>query len=250
MKTPILYFVLVLMGGLLLQKAAAQTFISDTVYLQSGGAVFGKIIQSDSLEGITIMNNCGIEKIHAQSIKRIARFVPKEKPERPPFGFFNFSSAGLLAGYGDNGFIPIPSLTSINGVQFNDKIFVGLGIGFEYYNWSAMPLFASGTYLLRPDEFSPYVSVKVGYTFALEKYSSINYNGYDMRNFGGVMLSPEAGISIPIGESSNLLLGLGYHFQELSEEQPQYWSSQSDALPSRVYTNYNRIALRVGFLFR
>lgn len=113
-----------------------------------------------------------------------------------------------------------------------------------------MPLFASGTYLLHPDEFSPYVSVKVGYTFALEKYSSINYNGYDMRNFGGVMLSPEAGISIPIGENSSLLLGLGYHFQELSEEKPQYWSNQSDALPSRVYTNYNRIALRAGFLFR
>ncbi len=250
MKTPIFYFVLVLMGGLLSQKAAAQTFVPDTVYLQSGSAVFGKITEADSVQGITIVNSCGIEKIHPQSIERIARFAPKEKPARPPIGYFNLSSAGLLAGYGDNGFIPIPSLTTINGIYFNEKFFIGLGIGFEYYNWSTMPLFASGTYLMRPDVFSPYVSVKLGYSFALEKYSRVNYNGFDMRNFGGVLLSPEAGISIPIGEFSNILLGLGYHFQELSEEKPQYWSSQSDAPPSRVYTNYNRISLRVGFLFR
>jgi hypothetical protein len=250
MKTPILYFVLVLMGGLLLQKAAAQTFFPDTVYMHSGRAVFGKIIQSDSLEGITIINDCGIEKIQLQSIERIGQFVPEEKAPRPAYGFFNLSSAGLLAGYGDNGFVPIPSLTSINGIQFNDKFFIGLGVGFEYYNWSALPLFVSGTYVLRPNVFSPYTSLKLGYAFALEKYSRINYDGYDMRNYGGVLLSPEAGISIPIGETSNLLLGLGYHFQELSEEKPQWHSSNSNALPSRVYTNYNRISLRVGFLFR
>lgn len=250
MKTPIFCFVLVLVGGLLSQKAAAQTFFPDTVYLQSGAAVFGKIIEADSVQGITIVNTCGIEKIHPQSIERVARFVPKEKTARPPIGYFNYSSAGLLAGSGINGFIPIPSLTTINGLHFNDKLFIGLGVGFEYYNWSTMPLFISGTYLLRPDAFSPYVSMKLGYGFAIEKYNNINYNGFDMRNFGGIMLSPEAGVSIPISEFSSLMLGLGYHFQELSEEKPQYWSSQSDAPPSRVYTNYNRISLRIGFLFR
>jgi hypothetical protein len=249
MKTPVLIVVLVLMGGLLLQKAAAQTFSPDTVYLISGRAVFGKIVESDSLNEITIINSCGIEKFQMHSIDRIALSASNEKPQKSTFGCFSIGSAGLLTGYGTNGFNPIPSLSTINGIHFNNKIFTGLGIGFEYYNWSVMPLFVSGTYLLRPFDFSPYVSVKVGYTFALEKYSSINYSGFKMRNFGGVMISPEAGISIPIGEKSSILLALGYHFQELSEEKPLYWSNQNNLLYSRIYTNYNRIALRVGFLF-
>jgi hypothetical protein len=250
MRTLLYSFVYVLFTGLLPLTAAAQFFKPDSVYLKSGEAVFGRIIETDSLKGITVMNDCGLHIIPYMQLERIG--FGKTKPVRPvkKTGYYNMSTVGLLFGEGSNGISPIPSFTMVNGMHFNRKFYAGLGFGFEHFDWSVLPVFASAHYIFYPDRFGPYAAFKIGYTFPLEKYDSGDWGDNNLKYHGGVMLSPEVGINIPMGQHSSFVIGFGYHFQELSEDCYQWWSSFSPVPINRVYTNFNRISVRMGFVFR
>ncbi len=251
MKPPFYFFVLVLMCGLLPNKAAAQTFAPDTVYLTSGSAVFGKIIAYDSIFGISVINDCGITLVKPDEIARFAYYMPSETSAPSAKGYYNISSIGLLGGAGRWGTLKVsPSFVTINGYQFNKRMHVGLGVGFEFYDFGILPVFVAGNYFVNPQAFGPYLGFKIGYSLPLEKSGIESWNGHKIRNYGGIMLSPEAGINIPINKTNAFVIGMGYHFQELSKDEPRWWSSDSNAKPSRVFTHYNRISFRIGFVFR
>ncbi len=249
MKTLIASFVYVLLTGLLPLAAEAQSLKPDSVYLKSGSVVYGRILESDSLAGVTIINECGLNKFQPQEIQRLGF---GNKPATPPkkMGYYNLSTVGLLFGEGRDGLRPLPSFTMVNGLYFNQKLHAGIGFGFEYYDWVVMPLFASAHYFFNHGKFSPYAAIKVGYSIPLSKGIDQGLDDQKLKNYGGALLSPELGITVPIGQHNAFILGLGYHFQELSEESYQWWSSFSPTPKNRVYTNYNRVSFRLGFIFR
>jgi hypothetical protein len=225
---------------------------TTSVFLKTGDVVYGKIIKNDSVSGILIENDCGINLIKHSDIDSIKFSKDVIYSLQKTKGFFNLSSLALLFGEGRDGYVPVPSLTMVNGYQFNKHFFGGLGIGFEYYDFGVLPLFLDAKYKFTSKGFSPFLSIKVGGSIPLQRYMEQNWEGEQNKTYGGVLFSPEIGIMLPVGQNDAFLISVGYHYQQLSYNSPTYYWYLPEQSHStrRVFTNYNRISLRVGFLFR
>jgi hypothetical protein len=223
-----------------------------TVFLKSGDVVYGKIVSEDSIKGILIENDCGINLIKAQDIDSIWSRKSRIPSLQKTKGFFNLSSLALLFGEGRDGYVPVPSLTMVNGYQFNQHIFAGIGVGYEHYDFGVMPVFLEAKYLFRSDILTPFVSVKVGGSVPLQSHMEDNWGRSGNKTYGGALFAPEVGIMLPLGNADAFILSVGYHYQQLSYDSPTYYwhLSESTEVKRRVFTNYNRISIRVSFLFR
>lgn len=242
-----LAFVLVLVTVAIV--SSAQSGETVAIFLKGGDVRFGQIVQSDSLGNLGLLNECGLFQIKADDIDSIS--LKSTRVETRQTGYYNITSVALLFGQGQDGFIPLPSLTMVNGWQINPNLFTGMGVGYEYYEWGVIPFFAEAKYMLTSDRVKPFCSLKLGYSIPAEKPSeSSDYYNVITDYIGGVLVSPEAGIRIPMGYTNALMLSLGYHYQELSYKQTyQNWYYTTNT-ESTIHTNYNRISIKVGFMFR
>ncbi len=250
MKNPIEKFLFLLAILLLFSyHTEAQRHSNDFVRLKDGNIYYGSLVQIDSLHGVRIKNDCGsflfrLDEIAEMKTNSGSPLVEKEK------GYFNYTAAGLLFGSGENGYLPLPSLTMVNGYQFNSHWMSGLGFGFEYYTYPVLPLYAEVYYIIRPSKVSPYVSLKAGYTFTLDR---INNNAYlsEARNYGGVAINPAMGVKVSLNEYSSFLCSIGYQYQKLSNEVGYYpYYNWETGYHSTLYNHYNRISFKIGFIFR
>lgn len=241
-------FLLILLLGPV-KQAEAQRKSRDAVYLKQGSIITGSLLQYDSLRGIRISNDCGIWQYSFQEVDSVRIFAMNPRSALKKRGYYNLGSLGLLFGEGNKGTQPFASLTMVNGWQFDQRLFAGIGLGYEFYEWGVLPLFADIKYHFRPDAVTPFVSFKVGYSFPLtETTGNADYYQTEGKTFGGVLVNPEVGINFPVGAHNAVVLGIGYHYQELSWKEPEYqWSYYQS---KRVYTHFNRISLRVGFIFQ
>lgn len=253
--------------------STAQSVETVAIFLKGGDVRFGRIVEAGENNTIRLINDCGIYNISRTEIDSIkdaqmvkareegASFTngaihsqiadnPKSKITKREKGFYNLSSVALLFGQGQNGFLPIPSLSTVNGWQFNKHLYTGLGVGYEYYEWSVLPVFADVKYMLDMEGLAPFGSIKMGYAFPLTKPYE-NYNGYGINEYnGGFQINPEIGFSIPLSSRSSFVFSLGYHFQQLSyKEDNYYWWGADTRYETIVHTDYNRITFRAGFMF-
>lgn len=240
--------IICLYAGLLLQGgASAQVRKQDVIYLKSGSVLTGSLIHCDSLRGVRIDNDCGswlfsIREVDSVSIQDLRRRSSDKRN-----GYYNLSSGSLLFGEGADGFVPYPSITMVNGYQWNQRFYTGAGLGYEYFGCSVLPVFAELLFFMKPDVLTPFLSLRSGYSFPLSKNPDSYLNGVQGKNYGGVLLNPEAGLKISVGERSALLIGIGYRYQELSRTSPGYdWSGNYSR---KTFTRYNRITLKAGILF-
>lgn len=232
-----------------LKQISAQKNLTDKVFLKNGTILKGRIVQTDSAKGVRINNECGSYLFHFKEIDSL-KFNFRENPfALKTKGFYNLTSVGMLFGEGEDGYLPYPSLTTVNGYQFNNQWFTGIGIGFEHYQWSVLPLFAQATYYFKEDNFTPYVALKFGYTLPLSNNQSEDYDEPE-KTYGGIATNPEIGIRIAMGEKNAFVCSLGYHYQKLSYEEGYYDYYYSSNYQSRIYTHFNRISFRLGFIFR
>jgi len=242
--------------------SSAQSGGTVAIFLKNGEARYGQIIDTDSQGNITLENECGIFLIPPSEIDSIkvrhssfpknsgvqsssqTANAPRKVIQLQEKGYYNVTSLALLMGQGQDGFIPVPSITTVNGWQVNKRLFTGIGIGFEYYEWSIMPLFADVKYMLGKDNVQPFVSFKLGYGIPIGKSG----NSWITEHNGGIQLNPEVGVRLVFSEKSSLLLSIGYHYQQLNykENNYYYWGSPYE---TTVHTDYNRVSLRAGFLF-
>lgn len=226
-------------------------------YLKNGEVLFGHVIGTDSVGSYRVENECGINVVYALELDSIQIINKKEVPQffqQEKKGYYNLSSLALLFGEGRNDNFPIPSLTMVNGYYFNPQFFTGIGIGYEYYEWSTLPLFAEAKYLLKKQGMIPFVSLKLGYGFSLNpnQRDKVYSGNQTAKTYGGALISPELGILIPVGNADAFLIGIGFHHQELSKDSFVYndWREGSELMKRRIFTNYNRISLRISFMFR
>jgi len=235
-------------GLLPLQTATAQQKENTMAYLKSGSVLIGKVIESDPEKGITLQNDCGLWLIRPGELDSLVLSPTPVNTQSPGRSFYNHTSFALLFGEGQNGKEPYTSITSVSGIQWNERLFAGAGIGFDHLEWSTFPLFAQLAYVLFQGPVAPFVSAKIGYAFPLEKYDNANYYGPGKsKTYGGIMLSPEAGVKIRLSNRSAFLCSLGYAYQEMSYNEVQnIWDS---SYGKRVYTHINRVSLRIGFTF-
>jgi hypothetical protein len=238
------WLILVLAIGLLpQQKVAAQKLRGDAVYLKSGSVVTGRIMENDSINGLKIANDCGIWFYKLQEIDSIGPQTTGRFYRAKHKGYVNYSNVGLLFGYEN---FPIPSLNMIHGYKFRPDLSGGLGIGYEYFDWGVMPVFADVRYFFHGQGFSPFLFGQAGYSITLERNTSNNWGGSTKRSFGGPMLSAGAGIRAGISKNSAFIFSIAYRFQRLSHETINQWDLGTSRI---IHTHYNRIAISIGFLF-
>ena len=83
-----------------------------------------------------------------------------------------------------------PTINTIHGVRFSDKVSVGAGLGVTYngYNECALiPLYVNAKYIFLPEKMvRPFVSADIGYSAMLPKE-----DGYA---FAGLYFSPSIGL--------------------------------------------------------
>jgi len=241
------WLIFVLAIGLLpVERVAAQKLRQNAVYLSNGSVVKGYIIQNDSLNGLRISNDCGIWLYNFNEIDSIGvlhsakYFIAKNR------GYYNITSFSLLIGKGVNNNTPIPSATTINGYKLHPMLATGIGIGYEYYDWGVMPLFADARFFIYDQGLSPFILAQAGYSFSLNNTLQQDWHYTMVETYGGPMLSIGGGFRVGISKNSAFSFSVAYRYQKLLYEGSNQWDLE---FVNRVFTNYNRIALTAGFLF-
>lgn len=253
MKTKFLPIIFLVFQLLLISYPFSTSFAQkgkqDVINLKNGTILYGTIVQLDSIKGVRINNDCGSFFFQMAEIENMSAFQKTNSTKQKDKGYFNHTAVGLSFGQGDHGFLPFPSLTMVNGYQFNQNISAGLGIGFEFFDFAILPVFAQGYYYFNHRDFSPFISLKAGYSFPLDRTNNDDYNS-DGKNFGGIAINPEIGIRVHLNNYSSFLCSIGYHYQKLSYENNSwdYWYGAN--YYSKYYAHHNRISLRLGFIFR
>ena len=220
----------------------------DAIYLNNG-EVFRGILQ-DQLDAdiVQLQTLCWNTRLFSKSeINRIER----EKVDLSAFGrgavspngYFNRTDIGVLIGSGNNDNNTVFSAQMVNGYKIKGKYFPGVGIGIEFYEHAVIPVFADFSYAFMSHGVSPFVRASFGYSIPVEDSSEQWGAHTDYR--GGLLYAAGIGASIHTGPSSALVISLVYRFQSIKSVYTEDWND--DVL--NLEKQYNRIAIRIGFMF-
>lgn len=171
--------------------------------------------------------------------------------------YVNITEMGFLAGPMYNS-QPAPfTVMNINGVEINNQLTTGIGVGFEFINETTLPVFADVRYFFRDSKFSPYVALQAGYSIPLSSETDIYppyyyydylssfypypYYNYQYKSAGGVMINPSVGFKNMFNENLGFTFSLGYRYQQLN-----YNSTEND---DNVLMELNRLSIKLGFIF-
>ncbi len=167
-------------------------------------------------------------------------------------GYFNITDMGLLIGSPQNQH-PAPfTFMTTNGFHLSEQLSLGVGVGVEFPAGTYMPIVLDARYYVRKTGFSPFFSLYGGYALALDDDGS-GQNGYytdvvwpypayqPYTAKGGWLLNPGFGIRNMFGENFGIVFSVGYRVQRL------YYQGGEDR---RLIVDYNRLALKIGIIFR
>lgn len=123
-----------------------------------------------------------------------------------PEGYRGFADFSYTLGVGDWGknHDRIGIMTS-HGYQIAPQFFAGLGVGFNYYydehdEACSLPVFAHFRSDILEQEITPYVDLRVGYSFIDVK---------------GVYINPSVGCRFELSDNIGLNVGIGYTMQQV-----------------------------------
>lgn len=167
-------------------------------------------------------------------------------------GYFNITDMGLLIGAPGNSNMAPFSFQTVNGWHISKQFSTGLGVGVEFLSGSYMPITLDARYYVRNTNFSPFFFINGGYALPLDDKSQSGYyydvvwpdQRYEYDTFqarGGWLVNPGFGIRSMFSDNFGMTFSVGYRFERL------YY--KSDKGRERM-TDYNRLALRIGIIFR
>ncbi|MDE7375515.1 MAG: hypothetical protein K2N16_01555 [Muribaculaceae bacterium] len=181
------------------------------------------------------------------------------QPQRGYRGFVDWSNSAKF----DMGFLSIENepgddteiftgISTTHGYQFNNWLYVGGGVGFEYnLDWKAyeneydenarfiIPVFAEGRLDAKWGRFTPYFSARLG----------ANVAGH-----GGVYFSPMVGYRFNWGRNSAINLGLGMTLFGYRSGYPEHIMQPGGGIDLGPTIHYQahvvRFSLRLGYEFQ
>ena len=137
------------------------------------------------------------------------------------------------------------NINLINGVHFNPYLYLGIGVGFDYYygnslSFISLPVFLHlKTTLPLSGKVNLFASVDGGYSVKLkgeDGYDTYNWLSLDTQ---GLMVSPTLGIGFKISENRAINLGVYYSTQNIKATLNDY--SENGSCGS--------IGLKIGYAF-
>jgi len=248
---------IMIIAGLFLLPAYSQISRKAAVYLKSGGVIKGKLIINDS-DRVKI-NSAGNEWVFKAS--EVDSVIANQKPihenEQTLNYFFDTSMGVLLGNSGNNQSAPFSFTSSLN-YQILDRLYVGAGLGAEFFDESYMPVFGQLQYKFRDTKFTPFFNLQAGYEIALEDgnrqhysdlYSSSSstyiYYPYPNNNEklnaeGGLMINPSIGFQRFTSDNFGWFFSFGYRYHQLNYTGDKGY---------KLETNFSRLSLKIGFIF-
>jgi len=244
-----------IIAGLLLLPAYSQISRKAVIYLKSGGVIKGKLLVNDS-ERVKI-NSSGNDWVFKAS--EVDSVVANQKPI-PESGlnqdyFFDTSMGVLLGNSGNNQSAPFSFTSSLN-YRILDRLYVGAGLGAEFFDESYMPVFAQLHYKFRDTKFTPFFNIQAGYEIALEDgnrqhYSDIYYSSSSMyypypntneklNAEGGFLINPSIGFERFTSDNFGWFFSFGYRHHQLNYSGDKGY---------KLETNFSRLSLKIGFIF-
>jgi hypothetical protein len=170
--------------------------------------------------------------------------LPKQKNTR----FQSYNTIGLLTGEQTIS----ASLQSVNGIQWK-SLFVGAGLGFDFYGIGTTPLFLDlrKTFGQGPKKFFAYGDV--GYNIAWPGSNNASFNSSILDQKGGFYSDIGIGYLIGFGKNDALILSAGYTFKSLSDNLVAYPlcvpGIVCEPLTERNEYHFNRISIKAGWRF-
>jgi hypothetical protein len=217
--------------------------------LNDGSRISGTIVSdsTDYLEIKVIVPQ--IIKIRKAQVSFMEPVTYPVKVNQKTQGYIIQLSAGILTGKNELGNTTGYSFHLSNGYQFKNGLGVGIGSGLEKMEITIIPLYADVRYYPLKTRISPYAWLKTGYGFAAsDKYSGRDFYYTPADSKGGFLFNAVAGIALFTWQRTAVNIGVGYRYQKITISQEQYWWG----LPStkEIVTQFNRMELQLGFIFR
>lgn len=245
-----------LIAVLFLLPAYSQISRKAVVYLKSGAVIKGKLLVNDDQR--VKINSSGNEWVFKASEVDSVLTNPKPTRERGEAQdyFFDTSMGVLLGNSGNNQSAPFSFTSSLN-YRVIDRLYVGAGLGAEFFDESYMPVFGQIHYKFRDSRFTPFFNLQAGYEIALEDgnrqhyndlyYSSSSYYYYPNPNYneklsaeGGFMINPSIGFERFTSDNFGWFFSFGYRHHQLNYSGDKGY---------KLETNFSRLSLKIGFIF-
>jgi hypothetical protein len=220
----------------------AQTNYQDVVHLKNGSIIRGIIVENVLNKSIKIetadrnvfvFQYDEIEKLTKEATNQI-KINPTDNQEFKR-GYKGLVETGYQIGVGDYG-IDRLKLNIINGYQFNQYLYLGLGTGVRHYydeGTTLAPIFTDFRVNFLDRKISPYISIGIGYSFNAE------YHFEDV----GLMFNPSVGVSFKLLKKTAVNVALDYEMQQAEYyDYGNYYHEKSNE-------NIGAIGITVGISF-
>lgn len=155
-------------------------------------------------------------------------------------GWKLISSVGVTAGESAS----TPAFQLSGGATF-DQYFAGVGIGYDKYANSSLPVFADGRISFTKKQLV-FAYLQLGYNFRVGKYDEDTLMSKQDRLVGGFYGETGLGYRIPLGGFHFLSFSAGYSHKEMKRDK----IAEVDYFGEYHYRySYNRIAFRLSWEF-
>ena len=236
---------------------SAQHLNEDVIYHRNGSVVRGKIIYrtQDSIRMETNCNNVfvfatvNLLEIKSEPAKKKSRFVVEPFSNGNSKGVYSYTSIGVLTGNSEVIDDQTFSVHTNIGYEFSQWLGVGIVVGIEHLKTEILPVYLSLKSHLFNKSNSPFVNFKIGYSFPVSKTKEKDeYIEYTYE--GGLCLGFDIGVSTFRTKNYAFTITAGYQYQlikETSDMDYYYWYGAAKEI--NTY-EFNKIAIRIGFLFK
>ena len=245
---------LLILIGLILIPAFAQKSKKDIVYLKSGGIIKGQVITND-LDRIKINSSGNQWVFKTADVDSVSKYSKVVRERSPNQNYFFDTSMGVLIGNSGNGQkAPFSFMSSFN-YRVIDKLYLGAGLGTEFFDESYMPVFGQLQFRFRDTKFTPFFNLQAGYQIALEDGKRENYINYyssssiyypytqtsgKLNAEGGFLINPSFGFQRLTSENFGWFFSFGYRYHQLN---------YSGVNSYKLESNFSRLSLKIGFIF-
>ena len=248
---------LFILAGMLFFPGYSQISRKAVVYLKSGAVIKGKLLVNDDQR--VKINSSGNEWVFkASEVDSVAKKYSKVRHDQgiTQDYFFDTSMGVLLGNSGNNQSAPFSFTSSLN-YKFIDKLYLGAGLGAEFFDESYMPVFGQIHYKFRDTRFTPFFNLQAGYEIALEDGNRQHYsdlyssrsstyvypypnNSEKLNAEGGLLINPSIGFERFTSDNFGWFFSFGYRYHQLNYTGDKGY---------KLETNFSRLSLKIGFIF-
>lgn len=230
-------------------QLSAQRQRRHTVVLNDGSRFTGTVISDTSGFVRVRIKSPRVILLPRSSISSVEGNQMFFRESDPGRGYFMQISASNLTGSSEPGSTNGVSFHFSNGYQFRNGLSIGAGTGLDDFEGAMVPVFSVLKYQPLKRRVSPYVYAKTGYSFATPDMArGSEYWGSVHEQSGGIIANAGVGVELYSWNRNSICFGIGYRYQKATVS--NIYKNRSLTTRYDRVTEFNRIEMQIGFVFR